>query len=239
MAGEYSNVHAFASTMKTLAPHDRPREKLQRLGAAALGDNELLAIVIGPGLRGASALELANALLARADGVHGLMRASFEGLQGARGIGAARAARALAAIELGRRTLLGAARMRPRLATPRDLARFLLPQYGCRPVEQFGLVLLDTKCCMLKTTVLSIGTLDTSLVHPREVFREAATAGAAAVVLFHNHPSGDPLPSGDDAALTRRLVEAGTIMGIEVVDHLILAETRYFSFREAGRIGRT
>ena len=116
------------------------------------------------------------------------------------------------------------------------MASYLLPSYGARPVEQFGIVLLDTKHRVLKTAVLSVGTLDASLVHPREVFREAAGGGAAAIVLFHNHPSGDPTPSGEDVALTTRLVEAGRLMGIEVVDHLVLADAKYCSFKEMGRL---
>lgn len=111
-----------------------------------------------------------------------------------------------------------------------------MPSYGARPVEQFGIVLLDTKHRVLKTAVLSVGTLDASLVHSREVFREAAGGGAAAIVLFHNHPSGDSTPSGEDVALTTRLVEAGQLMGIEVVDHLVLADARYCSFKEMGRL---
>ena len=122
------------------------------------------------------------------------------------------------------------------LGYPRDAASHLLPSYGARPVEQFGIVLLDTKHRVLKTAVLSVGTLDASLVHAREVFREAAGGGAAAIVLFHNHPSGDSTPSGEDVALTTRLVEAGQLMGIEVVDHLVLADARYCSFKEMGRL---
>ena len=118
--------------------------------------------------------------------------------------------------------------------SPRAAAEFLLPQYGNRPVEQFGVLLLDTKHRVLRTLVLSVGTLDASIVHPREVFGAAAAAGAAALVLFHNHPSGDPKPSPDDVVLTRRLVAAGELMGIEVIDHVILADVRYYSFKEEG-----
>jgi DNA repair protein RadC len=116
----------------------------------------------------------------------------------------------------------------------RDVAEFLVPQFGTRPVEQFGVVLLDTKHRILRTTLLSVGTLDTSIVHPREVFRAAASAGAAALVLFHNHPSGDPTPSEDDVALTRRMVRAGELMGISVLDHVIVAENRFCSLKEHG-----
>ena len=217
--------------MKTVAPHDRPREKLQRLGAAALGDNELLAIVLGHGHANASALDLANSALA-AGGLRGLLRTDHAALRRVAGIGSARAAQVLAAIELGRRTLTRLGEARPQLSSPRAVAEYLLPQFGNRPVEQFGVLLLDTKHRVLRTSVLSVGTLDASIVHPREVFREATSAGAAGLVLFHNHPSGDPLPSEDDCRLTERLVAAGVLMGIAVLDHVILADEKYYSFRE-------
>ena len=127
---------------------------------------------------------------------------------------------------------------RPRLTTPRDLATYLLPQYGTADVEQFGIVMLDTKHRVIRVRLVSIGSLDTTVVHPREVFREAASASAAAIVLFHNHPSGDPSPSEDDIVLTAQLVDAGEVVGIDVLDHLILADQRYYSFMEAGRLPR-
>ena len=220
--------------MKTVAPHDRPREKLQRAGAATLGDNELLAIVIGHGQANASALDLANLVLAASGGLDGLARARHDELRRVPGIGTVRAAQMLAAVELGRRTVVRGRGERLRVTSPRTVAEFLIPQYGARSVEQFGVVLLDTKHRVLRTTVLSVGTLDASLVHPREVFREATSAGAAALVLFHNHPSGDPEPSADDVTLTRRLVSAGILMGIDVIDHIVLGDARYCSFRERG-----
>jgi DNA repair protein RadC len=222
--------------VKDVAPHDRPREKLERLGASALGDNEVLALVIGSGARGHDALALANRLLQRADGLHGLTRTSPGDLREIAGIGRARAAQVLAAVELGRRTLLRERSTRPRLSTPRQLAALLLPQFGSVAVEQFGIVMLDTKYRLIRIKVVSIGSLDFTVVHPREVFREAASASAAAIVLFHNHPSGDPAPSDDDLALTTRMVNAGDIMGIEVLDHLILAEQRYYSLVESGKL---
>ena len=222
--------------MKTVAPHDRPREKLQRLGASGLGDNELVAIVLGAGQPRASALDLANAVLVAVGGVEGLSRASPDDLTRVAGIGPARAAQVLAGVELGRRTLTRARRERVQLLTPGSVAKMLLPQYGSRSVEQFGVVLLDTKRRVLRTTVVSVGTLDASIVHPREVFREATAAGAAALVLFHNHPSGDPEPSAEDVQLTRRLVAAGVVMGIDVIDHVILADARYCSFAQRGLI---
>jgi len=222
--------------MKDVPPHDRPREKLERLGAPGLGDNELLALVIGSGSRDADALELANRLIACAGGVHGLTRIGLDRLRHVSGVGPARAAQIVAAVELGRRTLVRGVAERPRLTTPHQLATYLLPQYGAGAVEQFGVVMLDTKHRVIILRIVSMGSLDTTVVHPREVFREAASASAAAIVLFHNHPSGDPTPSPDDFVLTARMVNAGDIMGIDVIDHLILADQQYFSLLEAGRL---
>jgi DNA repair protein RadC len=223
--------------MKDVATHDRPREKLERLGVAALGDNELLALVLGSGSRRNGVLDLANRLIAHAGGLHGLARAEALDLRRVAGVGRARASQVLAAVELGRRTLVPPKGDRPRLRTPRDVAEHLLPQYGSQRVEQFGIVMLDTKHRLIRVKLLSVGSLDTTVVHPREVFREAAAASAAAIVLFHNHPSGDPTPSGDDLVLTSRMVSAGIVMGIDVVDHVILADQRYYSLVESGRIG--
>ena len=218
--------------MKSVAPHDRPREKLQRLGAAALGDNELVAVVFGSGQAATSALDLANQVLERTGGIDGLARARHGELTQLPGIGSARAAQVLAAVELGRRTLTRADRHRVQITSPRMVAELLLPLYGNRPVEQFGVVLLDTKHRVMRTTVVTVGTLDASIVHPREIFREAAAAGAAAIVVFHNHPSGDPEPSDEDVRLTHRLIAAGVLMGIDVIDHVILGNVRYCSMKE-------
>jgi DNA repair protein RadC len=220
--------------VKALSPDDRPREKLGRVGATGLGDNELLAIVIGSGTAESGALALANRVLAAFDGLHGLLRASGEDLVGLKGLGPARAAQVLAAIELGRRVLMRRPRDRVQLVSPRDAAGYLLPAYGSRPVEQFGVVLLDTKHRVIRTMVLSVGSLDSTGVEPRDVFRQAMLASAPAVILFHNHPSGDPEPSRDDIALTMRLAAAGELMGVAVVDHLVLGDGRYSSLKELG-----
>ena len=222
--------------MNLLAPHDRPSEKLERLGPSGLGDNELLAIIVGHGFRSASAIDLSNQILASARGVHGLTRQSLADLRRLKGLGVAKASQILAAVELGRRTLSQKSDLPVRLGSPREVASYLLPDHGAHPVERFGILLLDAKHRVLRTLVLSVGILDASLVHPREVFRAAAGERAAAIVLFHNHPSGDPSPSTEDITLTLRLVEAGRVMGIEVVDHLVLADTLYCSLREMGEI---
>ena len=151
------------------------------MGATALGDNELLAVVFGHGRANASALDLANAVLTAVAGLDRLARARYDELRRIPGIGAARAAQIVAAVELGRRTLTRVGRERIQITSPRVLAEMLLPQYGSRAVEQFGVVLLDTKHRVLRTTVVTVGTVDASIVHPREIFREAASAGAAAI----------------------------------------------------------
>jgi DNA repair protein RadC len=220
--------------MNELSPRDRPREKLERGGVIALGDNELLSIVIGHGTAGASALAIANRVLAASGGTHGLTRLSADHLTRVPGVGPVLASRVQAAVELGRRTLLLPPRDRAQFLTPREVAEFLLPQFGAHPVERFGVVMLDTRHRLIRTLLVSVGTADTSLAHPREVFREATIAGAAAVVLFHNHPSGDPTPSKDDFELTRRLASAGHVLGIDVVDHVILADAHYCSMKESG-----
>ena len=183
-----------------------------------------------------NALSVANVLLQASGGLHGLLRLTRDDLRHVEGVGAARAAQILAALELGRRSLSRRPSERVQLVSPRDVAVFLMPEYGGRAVEQFGMVLLDTRHRVIRTTVVTSGTLDMSAVHPRDVFRQATSASAAAIVLFHNHPSGDPAPRRDDGDLTTRLAEAGHLMGIEVLDHLILGDGRYFSFKEAGRL---
>jgi DNA repair protein RadC len=222
--------------MKSIAERDRPREKLARVGAGALGDNELLAIVIGQGQRRASALDLANAVLAMVGSSAGLACTAPGDLMRVPGIGAARSAQLLAAVELGRRSVSPAGRARAQMTSPRMVAEYLMPQYGNRRVEHFGVLLLDTKRRVLRSTVLSIGTLDASIVHPREIFREAVSGGAAAIVVFHNHPSGDPEPSREDTRLTERLIAAGALMGIDVLDHVILGDAQYYSYRERGAL---
>ena len=193
-------------------------------------------MLVGTGTRGQSSLDVANGLLEAAGGLRGLTRMSRDELRRVHGIGAARAARIQAALEMGRRSLTRDPAERPHFAMPREVAEYLLPLFGSYPVERFGVLLLDTRHRLVRARILSIGSLDASVVHPREVFREAILAGAAALVLFHNHPSGDPSPSRDDYALTRRLVTAGDLIGIDVIDHVVLADSRYVSLKEQGRI---
>ncbi len=197
-------------------------DKLRRIGPAGLSDDELASVVAG------RAVAVNLPILAR-EGC-----AATAALM--TGQSTASSAKLLAAVELGRRTVTRQFEERPRLTTPRQLASLLLPEHGSHPVERFGIVALDTKHRLLGTRIISTGSIDSTVAHPREVFLAAVALRAAAIVLFHNHPSGDPTPSSDDLVLTTRMVNAGDVMGIDVVDHLILADQRYFSMVESGRI---
>jgi DNA repair protein RadC len=222
--------------MHELASEDRPREKLLAQGAEVLGTNELLAVLLGTGIRNLSALDLANQILQATGGLKQLARLTPGGLFRLRGLKAARAARLLAALELGRRAVAEPDTPKPTFRTPDEAGRYLLPRFSAKAVEEFGLLILDTRNRLKKLQVISKGSLNGSLVHPREVYREAVTLQAAGLILFHNHPSGDPTPSREDLDLTRRLREAGRIMGIEILDHIILGAGRYTSLKEKGLI---
>jgi DNA repair protein RadC len=211
---------------------ERPRERLARLGAGALACRELVSVLLGTGARGASALALADELLG--SGLHALASRSLPELERTRGLGRAKASRLLAALELGARLASDPGGPSPALDNPQSVGRYLLPRYAARPVETFGLLALDVRHRLRREVVVSVGCLTASLVHPREVFQEAVVSRAAALVLFHNHPSGDPEPSAEDLSLTRRLVAAGSLMGIEVLDHVVLGAGRFVSLKERG-----
>jgi len=211
----------------------RPREKLGHTGLVGLSDQELVALVLGHGVRGRAATALAGDILASAGGIHGLARSTADQLAAETGLGPATAARLVAGIEIGRRTLQRQPEPRTKITSPRELAAYLMPLYGASHVERFGVVLVDTKYQLIRVRVLAVGSSDAVMAEPREVFRDALLGGAAAVVLFHNHPSGDPTPSPDDVSLTHRMINAGRVVGIEVIDHLIVGDARYFSMRES------
>jgi DNA repair protein RadC len=229
---ESTGAALAARRIRDLPPEERPRERLARLGPAALSNRELLALLVGSGSSRASALDVAEQLLG--SGLRSLAGRSLAELQGERGVGCAKASRVLAALELGARLASEGRGAGPTFRTPEESARYLLPRYGSRPVETFGLLALDVRHRLKREAVVSVGCLTSSLVHPREVFQEAVVSRAAALVLFHNHPSGDPEPSAEDLALTRRLASAGGLMGIEVLDHLILGAGRYVSLKQRG-----
>ncbi len=232
MSGGAAVVPASGRALRDLPLEDRPRERMARLGPAALSSGELLATLIGTGARGTSVLDLADRLLG--SGLRGLAARSLAELEGVHGLGRAKAVRVLAALELGARLASDAGATRPELPSPEEAARYLLPRYSNRPVETFGLLALDARNRLRREVVVSVGCLTASLVHPREVFQEAVVSRAAALVLFHNHPSGDPEPSTEDIALTRRLAAAGSLMGIEVLDHLVLGAGRFVSLKDRG-----
>jgi DNA repair protein RadC len=243
MRGEPAGVRALGHAgaarvsqgLRGMPQDERPRERLARHGAAALSTRELLAVVLGTGSRQRSVLDVAQDLAAA--GLRELAGRALLDLERQHGLGRAKATRLLAALELGARVASrDATDERPSFRAPEDSARFLLPRYAARPVEVFGLLAVDVRHRLKREVVVSIGSLSGSIVHPREVFGEAIAARAAAVILFHNHPSGDPEPSEEDLALTRRLVAGGALLGIEVLDHLILGAGRFVSLKTRGLV---
>jgi len=224
----------YSYTIKELPVEERPRERLQRHGPESLGTAELVAILLGVGFREVSAIDLAHHLLGRHGGLLGLAKLEFDELRAEKGIGLAKAAQLAAAFELGRRLARRDGTDRPQITNPEQAAALLIPRYGDRKQEHLGLLALDSKNRVLKEIVVSVGTINSSLAHPREVFRPAIMANACSVILFHNHPSGDTEPSGVDEEITRRLAKAGNLMGLEVTDHIIVARNRFASLRRLG-----
>ncbi len=212
---------------------DRPRERLFAHGAAQLSDAELLALLLRVGVRGRYAASLARELLA-AGGLAALANAAPAELGTIAGIGPAKAASVLAACELGRRLAARPLRRGDRIGCPEDVHRHFHAHLRDATAEQFHTVLLDSRHRVIRSVLTSQGTLTASLVHPREVFRPALREAAAALVLVHNHPSGDPSPSPEDREITRRLAQAGVLLGIPVLDHVIVADRGYASLREEG-----
>lgn len=220
-------------TIKDLPEDLRPRERMLAFGAQALSNAELLAILLRTGNPQETALEVAQRLLSQPGGLRYLAEASLEELKGQKGIGLAKAAQIKAAIELGRR--LAAFRPeRPVIKGPADAAHLLMDEMRYLDREHFRTISLNTKNRVLAIDNVAVGSLNSSYVHPREVFKGPVRRSAAAVILVHNHPSGDPAPSLEDIQVTRRLVEAGKVLGIEVLDHLILGDGSFVSMKEKG-----
>lgn len=214
---------------------ERPRERLHSAGAGALASRELLAILIGSGREGASAVDIAGRLLqSRGGSLRRLAAAAPAELAEVEGIGPAVAARISAALELGRRLAREGPMERARIRGPRDVYELCAPTLRDLAQEEFRVLLLNTQHAVMREIPVTRGTLDASIVHPREVFRAAITEAAAAMVLVHNHPSGDPTPSPEDRDVTRQLAEAGRLVGIPVLDHVVVGDGRYVSFVEAG-----
>jgi DNA repair protein RadC len=214
---------------------ERPRERLQAEGPGALASRELLAILVGSGREGASAVDIAGDLLRVGSGsLRRLAAATPAELATVPGIGPAVAARVSAALELGRRLAREGPLERGRIRGPRDVYERCAPALRDLAQEEFRVLMLNTQHAVVRELVITRGTLDTSVVHAREVFRSAITESAASLILVHNHPSGDPSPSAEDRAVTRQLAEAGRLLGIPVLDHVVVGDGRYVSFVEAG-----
>lgn len=213
---------------------ERPREKLQELGAEALSNAEILAVLLGSGSRSHSALALAQELISSLDkGLHQLEELTLVELMNFSGIGLAKAARILCALELARRVAMNPGTSIS-VSSPDAVYSYMLGKMETYQKEVFICLHLDSKNNIISEDVVSIGTLNRSLVHPREVFKKAIKNGAALILVVHNHPSGDPMPSQEDKQVTKRLKEVGELMGIPLLDHIIIARDRRFSFREEG-----
>jgi DNA repair protein RadC len=218
--------------IKELPKSERPRERLISLGAKALSNQELLALLIGSGVKGESAMALALRVLGSTDeGVVWLNSASVEELSRIKGIGDAVACRISAAAELGRRIAESGTAERRSFDSPEDIASLFMEDLRYEKNEQFKILLLNVRGEMMGRELVSAGCISSSIVDAREVFRPAVRRGAAGIVLVHNHPSGDPSPSPQDIEVTKNLIKAGDVLGVQVLDHLIIGDRRFVSFR--------
>jgi len=223
-------------TIHDLPVAERPRERLQKYGPEALSAQEILALIMGRGIAGESVTVTAQRLLSQFGSLKGIAAASIEELSQVKGIGSAKASQIKAAFELANRLdSYPESGKTPVVKTPEDVVSLIGGKLKEKKKEHFLVVLLDTRGKLIKLSEISVGSLDSSIVHPREVFKEALSASAASVVFVHNHPSGDPEPSEEDVKLTERLAQAGEVMGIEVLDHVIIGgNNRYQSLKREG-----
>lgn len=222
----------FSSAVRELPEEERPRERLTRLGPEALRDAELLAILFRTGTRKCGAVALGDEAVRHFGGLRGLARASLEELQGVSGLGRVKAIEIKAALELGKRLAVHVDSPRRRIRTGQDVADLLMVRFKDSETEVFVCLLLNVKHQLLKLIELSRGGLDGTPAMPRDVFRQAVRENAAAIIVCHNHPSGDPEPSSADVALTRRLSDAAVLLGVTFVDHVIFGDGRYVSMKE-------
>lgn len=223
--------------IKDLPLEERPRERLQRYGAQVLSDAELLAVLIRTGTRAESALVLAQRILKGDGGKSGLayvVDSSVEELSKIKGIGTAKAVQIKAAVELGRRISSYSRRQQVTITSPLDVRDLLMEEMRFLEKEHFKTILLNIKNHVISIEDISIGSLNSSIVHPREVFKPAIRRSSASIILVHNHPSGDPTPSREDIEVTVRLVDAGKILGISVLDHIIIGNNSILSLKEKG-----
>lgn len=220
--------------LRDVPNEDRPRERMRQFGAHALSNAELLAILLRTGTVSESAIGLAHRVLQASDGLRNLVDMSFEQLTSIKGIGPAKALQVQAGIELGRR--LSRARLGEAIAirSPEDVSELMMEELRYLQKEHFVCLFLNTKNQVIGQETLSMGSLNASIVHPREVFRSAIKRSSAAIICVHNHPSGDPTPSAEDINVTKRLMEAGNIIGIDILDHIIIGDQKYVSLKEHG-----
>ncbi|MEK3879503.1 RadC family protein [Paenibacillus sp. FSL M7-0420] len=220
--------------LRDLPHEERPRERMMHYGAESLSQAELLAILLRTGAHRESALLIAQRLLSQAGGLRGLADLSIEELTTINGIGPAKAVQLKAGIELGRRMANSRLTGPVIIRSPQDAAEILTEQLRYLQKEHFICLFLNTKNHVIAQETLSMGSLNASIVHPREVFRAAMKCSSAAIICAHNHPSGDPTPSPEDISLTSRLMQAGEIVGIDVLDHLVIGDSSYVSLKEKG-----
>jgi DNA repair protein RadC len=233
MAEKVAEVH-YLPRLRDVPEADRPRERLLLVGPSAISTAELLAIIMRTGGGGEHVLRLAERVLIRFGGLPGLSRATIAELQSIKGIGEAKAVEIKAALELGRRLMTTAPEERPRVASPADAANLLMSEMTFLEQEHLRLILLDTRNRVLRAPTVYVGSLNTSVVRVGEIFREAIRDNAAALIVAHNHPSGDPSPSPEDVNVTRQIVKAGKLLDIEVLDHIVIGRQRFVSLKERG-----
>lgn len=226
----------MAIMVRDLPPEERPREKLLSYGPGALSNAELLAVLLRNGTREKSVLRVAEEILAhiKERGLSAMTHISVVELAKIDGVGKVKAATLQAAVELGRRLATQQAAKIEIIHGPEDVAKYAMPRYRFEQKEHFAVLLLNTKNHVIGMPEISVGSLSASVVHPREVFRAAIDYAAASMILLHNHPSGDPTPSREDISVTSRLVKAGKVMDIPVLDHVVLGKERFASFKEKG-----
>lgn len=224
----------YHPTVKEMPPDQRPRERLISYGAEVLSNAEILAILLGSGTGRETSIELAQRILRGKGGISFLAEATVEELVGIRGVGPAKTAQIKAAVELGKRLVSSTRWERPVIKSPVDVFHLVGEDMRYLDREHFNVILLNTKNHVLGVENVSIGSLNASLVHPRELFKKAILKSAAGIILVHNHPSGDPQPSQEDKQVTCRMAEAGEIIGIEVLDHIVIGDGRFASLRERG-----